>query len=51
MLSTPSVMAQGFRESNLDYDEACDATNVSAFLEEFGRSQFFTPCPAFIVGA
>jgi len=48
MLSVPTIMAQGETGDcygDFDCDTDVDATDVSAFLSSFGRSQFFNPCP------
>jgi hypothetical protein len=33
-----------------DFDCNVDADDVTKFLEDFGRSQFFNPCPACVAG-
>ena len=49
LLSAPSVMAQppgNMCEGNFDLDQDVDAVDVTQFLQDFGRSQYFNPCPA-----
>jgi hypothetical protein len=43
--TTSSITAQDFCKGDFNYDGDCDADDVSTFLEDFGRSQFFNPCP------
>jgi len=45
MLSAPSVMAQLPCYADFDCDGDVDATDVSTFLSQFGRSPFNGPCP------
>ena len=45
LLSAPNVLAQDFCNGDFNYDGNCDANDVSTFLEDFGRSQYFNPCP------
>ena len=52
MLSGPSVMAACYPDNNntscqgnSDYDCDVDADDVTAFLNHFGRSQYYNPCP------
>jgi len=45
MLSSSIAFAQDICESDFDCNGAVDANDVSTFLEDFGRSQFFNPCP------
>jgi hypothetical protein len=45
MLSASSVMAQEPCNGNFDCDYDVDASDVIEFLNHFGRSQFFNPCP------
>jgi hypothetical protein len=44
-MSSSIAMAQDICEGDFDYDGDCDADDVTTFLEDFGRSQFFNPCP------
>ena len=45
MLSAPTVLAQIFCQGDFNYDGNVDAADVSVFLQNFGRSPFFNPCP------
>jgi hypothetical protein len=46
LMSASIVHAQElFCNGDFNYDGNCDADDVSTFLEDFGRSQFFNPCP------
>jgi hypothetical protein len=45
LLSSSIALAQDICESDFDCNGAVDASDVSTFLEDFGRSQFFNPCP------
>ena len=46
MLSAPSVQAQDFCKGDFDYDGNVDADDVTIFLEHFGRSPLYNPCPS-----
>jgi hypothetical protein len=35
---------------DFNYDADVDADDVTMFLEDFGRGQYFNPCPACLVG-
>jgi hypothetical protein len=46
LLSSSVAIAQElFCNGDFNYDGNCDANDVSTFLEDFGRSQYFNPCP------
>jgi len=46
LLVLPCVaFAQDFCKGDFDFNGAVDADDVSTFLESFGRSPFFNPCP------
>jgi hypothetical protein len=44
LLSSSMVFAQDICESDFTCDGDVDSADVSTFLEDFGRSQFFNPC-------
>ena len=37
-------------EGKLDYDQDVDATDVTKFLEDFGRNAYNNPCPECVMG-
>ena len=41
LLSSSIALAQDICESDFDCNGAVDANDVSTFLEDFGRSEFF----------
>jgi len=46
LLSAPIVFAQGEPcQGNFDFDQDVDASDVTVFLQHFGRSQYNNPCP------
>jgi hypothetical protein len=45
LLSSSIAFAQDICESDFTCDGDVDAADVSTFLEDFGRSEFFNPCP------
>jgi hypothetical protein len=45
MLSTSILLAQVPCTADFDCDQDVDATDVDGFLNQFGRSPFFDPCP------
>jgi len=45
LVSAPAVIAQDFCKGDFDYDGDVDAPDVTEFLNHFGRSIFFNPCP------
>jgi hypothetical protein len=45
LMSFSITLAQDICESDFNCDGNVDASDVSTFLEDFGRSQFFNPCP------
>ena len=45
VLSVPPSMAQEPCYGNFDCDQDVDAEDVIKFLEDFGRNDFFNPCP------
>jgi len=45
LISSSVALAQDFCNGDFNYDRNCDADDVTTFLADFGRSQFFNPCP------
>jgi len=45
MLSTPNVLAEGPCTADFDCDLDVDADDVTTFLSQFGREQYYDPCP------
>ena len=45
MLSATNVLAQDFCQGDFNYNGSVAADDVTIFLENFGRSPFFNPCP------
>ena len=45
MLSATHVLAQDFCQGDFNYNGSVAAEDVTIFLENFGRSPFFNPCP------
>jgi hypothetical protein len=46
LISSSIAMAQDFCKADFDYDGDCDAADVGTFLQDFGRSPFYNPCPS-----
>ena len=53
LLSAPNVTAGCYPDNNnppceadLDYDCDVDADDVTMFLEDFGREEYYLPCPS-----
>ena len=45
LLSSSMALAQDICESDFTCDGDVDSADVTTFLEDFGRSEFFNPCP------
>lgn len=46
LFPSSNIIAQDFCKGDFNYDGNVDATDVSAFLQNFGRSRFNNPCPS-----
>ena len=47
LLSAPCVLAQDVCEGNFNCDQDVDGSDAALFKSDFGRSEFFNPCPPY----
>ena len=46
LMSSSVALAQDFCKGDFDYDADVDADDVTVFIENFGRDEYYLPCPA-----